>query len=436
MQRLISGAHGSVAGALLAVVLSLAGCTTGAHVAGRTDPTTVDNESGASRWGGVARHVEELSIGVDIGEAPYLLSRIMALWATEDRIFVLHSGPAEIRVFDREGRYVRTIGRSGQGPGEFQEPLDLVVAADGKIHVLDSGPRAILVLSPEGDEIDRWSLDRGAFLVNAPQRLQLTNDAGIWGPTPANYYPAPRRVAGRLVIGTGVSDDLLLKRYGEGGILQERPVPLPDYEPEDFDGSRQPFTPRAALWALSPTGDLITGLPSEYRFEIHRPDGSVTVVTRNAPAKSLDREHFSWAVASTNHFRQMRGESTTWDPPPVDHYPFYRMLLTDRTGRIWVIREGGTEAVEDCDPNPLNVALDESPRPCFETILNADVFDADGVFLGTVDPLFGARWRGAVAYPAWPRFLDGNTALFREEDEAGTIMVKRYRLVLPGEEGH
>ncbi len=32
-------------------------------------------------------------------------------------------------------------------------------------------------------------------------------------------------------------------------------------------------------------------------------------------------------------------------------------------------------------------------------------------------------------------WIDGETVIARAEDEAGTIMVKRYRLVLPGEEG-
>lgn len=75
----------------------------------------------------------------------------------------------------------------------------------------------------------------------------------------------------------------------------------------------------------------------------------------------------------------------------------------------------------------------ESPRPCFRTTLTADVFDRDGKFLGSVDHFFGDHWTGDVSFVYRTSFLDGDTALFAHEDEAGTIKVKRYRLVLPGD---
>ncbi len=40
----------------------------------------------------------------------------------DGNIFVLDAGNFRIQVFDRNGRFVRSIGRQGQGPGEFQFP--------------------------------------------------------------------------------------------------------------------------------------------------------------------------------------------------------------------------------------------------------------------------------------------------------------------------
>jgi sugar lactone lactonase YvrE len=53
------------------------------------------------------------------------------------RIYVADRSDSRIRVYSRDGALVRAIGREGEGPGEFQIPLDLVVAANGDLWVRD-----------------------------------------------------------------------------------------------------------------------------------------------------------------------------------------------------------------------------------------------------------------------------------------------------------
>jgi hypothetical protein len=56
-----------------------------------------------------------------------------------------------------------------------------------------------------------------------------------------------------------------------------------------------------------------------------------------------------------------------------------------------------------------------------------DAFGEDGRYLGQIAVPDGFR--------EWPApFVRGNSVFGVVEDDAGTIMVKRYRLVLPGEE--
>jgi hypothetical protein len=57
------------------------------------------------------------------------------------------------------------------------------------------------------------------------------------------------------------------------------------------------------------------------------------------------------------------------------------------------------------------------------------VFAADGRYLGEVEVPPGMTALAGVA-----TFVDAPMVVASFEDEAGTIMVKRYRLVLPGEE--
>ncbi len=84
--------------------------------------TTVVNESG-SVWGGTAMLVEEASIGVDVGDEPYMLAGVASIIAGEDRIYVLETRPPTVRVYDMSGTHIQDIGSEGQGPGEFQGPL-------------------------------------------------------------------------------------------------------------------------------------------------------------------------------------------------------------------------------------------------------------------------------------------------------------------------
>ena len=77
----------------------------------------------AVREGKTLELVEELRIGAalsDAADAPELFGRVLFLSVDEDEnTYVADYRSNEIRVFGREGNFVRTIGRNGEGPGEF-----------------------------------------------------------------------------------------------------------------------------------------------------------------------------------------------------------------------------------------------------------------------------------------------------------------------------
>ena len=57
-------------------------------------------------------------------------------------------GKNRIAVYDSAGRLVRTVGRAGQGPGEFETITHIVVTASDTVHVIEASGRHSL-LSPE-----------------------------------------------------------------------------------------------------------------------------------------------------------------------------------------------------------------------------------------------------------------------------------------------
>jgi hypothetical protein len=76
-------------------------------------------------------------------------------------------------------------------------------------------------------------------------------------------------------------------------------------------------------------------------------------------------------------------------------------------------------------------------NPCWHDQPIFDVFGADGRYLGEAEaPEALAAAPSLTAMLRTQPFVDDRMLLAVVEDEAGTIVVKRYRLLLPGEERH
>ena len=70
------------------------------------------------------------------------------------RIYVLDWAAFHVTVFDSAGRYLRTLGRAGGGPGEFRAPASVAVHPDGRVGVFDFGRRALVWFAADGAALD------------------------------------------------------------------------------------------------------------------------------------------------------------------------------------------------------------------------------------------------------------------------------------------
>ncbi len=66
-------------------------------------------------------------------------------------LYILDPGAFQVVVIDVQGQLVRTIGRVGEGPGEFGFPFELVVWRDGRFAVQDLRHDAIQVFGRDGE---------------------------------------------------------------------------------------------------------------------------------------------------------------------------------------------------------------------------------------------------------------------------------------------
>ena len=94
---------------------------------------------------------ENFSIGNELDEN-YLFYKVRDIGVdTKDRIYVLDAGNRRVQVFNKLGQYVMTIGQRGQGPGEFENPVDLFIDTEDKLYVLDN--RRVTVFDAKGSYI-------------------------------------------------------------------------------------------------------------------------------------------------------------------------------------------------------------------------------------------------------------------------------------------
>ena len=88
------------------------------------------------------------TIGALEGPRHYMLGEIVdAGLNSRGELFVLDSEHRELFVYTSTGDYIMTIGRPGDGPGEFAYPEDLYIDVQDRIYVADRRSR-ISVLTP------------------------------------------------------------------------------------------------------------------------------------------------------------------------------------------------------------------------------------------------------------------------------------------------
>ncbi len=124
--------------------------------------------------------------GVIIGD----LTQLIRL---DDFLVIFDRLQAKIYKFDLEGNFVQEIGRSGQGPGEFEKPFYIKKAFDQNIAILDGFRGQIIVLDLNGRLISNYALHTtqgmiipgSNFIWSKPSQLILgafvsDKDSGPW----------------------------------------------------------------------------------------------------------------------------------------------------------------------------------------------------------------------------------------------------------------
>lgn len=137
----------------LVAALLVAGLAGAVSACGDSVPSTrdgsalePDQETATARFEEIFR--EERRIRLEETDS-VVISEIHTLAVGPDGTLVIpDQQAAEVLLYDPEGSLKRTLGRSGEGPGEYRTPVDAAFDADGYLYVSDGPNQRVTLYTP------------------------------------------------------------------------------------------------------------------------------------------------------------------------------------------------------------------------------------------------------------------------------------------------
>ena len=337
-------------------------------------------------------------VGVVQGDPPYELRlALSAVRLPDGRLIVGNAGSSELRVYDPEGHHLRSVGRDGEGPGEFRNirgvwryRTDSLVVYDPslrRVSVFSAVPsftRSFPLASP-GDGLApslAGVLPDGSFLVLGSARVTPALGAG------AHRRPGP------------------VLRYGTDGSVDDTIAFVMGEEWVGIDGTngialmRRPFGRDSYIAVVGTSVALADG----ERFEvlIHTPEGNLLRrIRRSGENRRITPEELtsfeqSQVEAARSPEAAMRTRERLQRVPMHDFNPAVIGMLVDTDENFWL----------------------EEPRAAREVARQYTVIDDRGQLLGRVTMPESLR----------PLEIGSDYVLGRAVDDLGVEYVQMHRL--------
>ena len=323
-----------------------------------------------------------LSIGQLSGPEELLFGRIQLARRDAAGNLVVADGQAyEIRIFNGEGRHLRSLGREGEGPGEFESLHGAWPVADGGIVAADILLDRITQFGAQGTPTATATLagrdnHRGIFPIELAGPDMVLSRAFPRSVRTAEVLSGSIEDMVDAVVGGEENRRLLFVRHSFDGTLV-------DTVAEGRDALRAsvsrgtgmemevntftvPFSPRSVA-AGSPNGVVVTN-GAAYGIRVFGEDGSLRSIARLDDSRPVRTDaHLERYVRG---YLPGRDERVIQDyieryrqSPLADSLPAYTDLLFAEGGEVWAQRYGLPD----------------------ESMLRWDIFAPDGAYLGRVN---------------------------------------------------
>jgi hypothetical protein len=312
----------------------------------------------------------------------------------EGNIYVLDGQICEIQVFSPAGEHLRTLGRQGEGPGEFQNATDMFWGPGGQLAVIQAWPGKIVQIRTDGTPGDGFPLpfregggfqaaSRGMGLADGEQRqfsylkaydagrreiasfVETSREVrfGGWEFREENWSDFQRRwtAAGDGRVAAALSfDDYRLHVWNADGSL-DRVIERPGYGAvERTDGERQRFQTlydRLTFW--NPGSTFTVRGTHQAVGQLHfREDGSLWVQSGRDQWRPARKGALGYDVYDREG-RFVSRVSLLCDADPVEDGLFFVgdrvYVVTDLFSAVVASFGGGGDLALDEEPEPVTV---------------------------------------------------------------------------------
>jgi hypothetical protein len=315
----------------------------------------------------------EVTIGGAHEPDDYQFSTITFVTPLRSGGILLYEGHSkEVRQFGRDGQFVRRIGRSGTGPGEYRVVTGIAEHQDGRL-VIWNGQTNILVYSSDGRFVSSWP-------VPVTRPLSLGNGGGIDADGRVSTVVTIFDVRLRDSSGTAARPTTFaaVRSTMDGKVIDSvvRPVvPKPDRLLDLEFGGRSfvmslPFSPTGHA-AYSQHGFWAHGSSDRYSVTISPKAGTPARLEVDIAVIALAEGEREWWRQKTE--RQAKSLSSAAAVSLQDiprHKPYFAGIDVDADGRLWIQLHGtGTWS---------NEAMEWEEKALYHVLSSA------GAFLGSL----------------------------------------------------
>jgi 6-bladed beta-propeller len=292
-----------------------------------------------------------LEIGVQQGDSVYELYQVNAAVRLSDGgVAISNAGTSEIRVYARDGRFVRAIGRSGGGPGEFGALGGVEVLGEDSLLAIDLARSAVMAFSIDGTPAWTRHLDVAPcfwLAEEGPARTRLANGSFMVVCEMDDVWSRIR--AGTTRPGATDRSRAAILHFDPAGLVPDTVAFAPAIEYGIVDGADgrpgtmyPPWGHRLA-WAVGPA-DILVGSQDVLEIRRYAVDGRLESIIRGpgrdltitpADLESLRQAMVGRARGNDAEAQRFADEYLSTYPRP-DRKPASGRILLDTRGGIWI----------------------------------------------------------------------------------------------------
>jgi len=366
---------------------------------------------------------EELRINADSGDEDYYLWSGATLAVEVDKrghMYVVDTGGLRIIEFDDQGKYIRQIGKKGEGPGEYQLLKSFKILSDGTA-VGFNDLRAVGVFNYYNDQIQ--------FVESKREDTGMALQSVIFSPNGkhmSSFYMT-RDDKGQLITHTAVLDRTFKP------LLVLHDIPVVNFDPSQVANGEwwSEFYSHwfglsnkgQGLFAFREDGDIYTALTNKYKITRYDQSLNKKVVFQrkykpipqtekdlDAYADPIRAEILSSLPANLHQYITPRVVSRAIELAqfPPSKQPIFGMVPME---------DGGLLVIHDFNPITGKVV--------------ADIFNESGKYIGQTNlPKVSVNIFGSFFGNPVKMILKGGKAYAIESNEDGETALVRYRYQL------